>query len=295
MCLSPCSHLPLKKDRGVSRKESRGELSLFPPVRIYILLLYSFLRGELTDTCKPNLSQTAVDSSYQEKECFMNRKKSISYSLGIVIILAFLSLSLGGCDLPTFGGQAPAKKPTATSTTSQQPTTPSITSTDPTATSTPSGGPTSTATVGSSEKSCGTLYYQQAETNTGPIVSTSANSNAQQVASCFLQAFQQCTLASLDVNVSIGTASIQAPGNVRMLSTKLPTDGGPANLYHFSTKSQSGSCVVSEVEQAYSVSPTSSTSQTCVSVEQAGTDLRFVNCGNAGTLTFPLVQTTPTP
>jgi hypothetical protein len=208
--------------------------------------------------------------------------------LGIVIILAFLSLSLGGCNLPTFGGQAPAKKPTATSTTSEQPTTPSITSTDPTATSTPSGGPTSTATVGSSEKSCGTLYYQQAGTNTGSIVSTSANSNAQQVASCFLQAFQQCTLASLDVNVSIGTASIQAPGNVRMLSTKLPTDGGPANLYHFSTKSQSGSCVVSEVEQAYSVSPTSSTSQTCVSVEQAGTDLRFVNCGNAGTLTFPL-------
>jgi len=193
-------------------------------------------------------------------------------------MLAFLSLSLGGCDLPTFGGQAPAKKPT----------TPSTTGIDPTATSTPNGEPTGTATVGSSEKSCGTLYYQQAGTNTGPILSEAANNNAQQVASCFLQAFQQCTLASIDVNVSIGTASIQAPSNVRMLSTKLPTDGGPANLYHLSTKSQSGSCVVSEVEQAYSVSPTSPTSQTCTQVEQAGTDLRFVNCGNAGTITFPL-------
>jgi len=220
---------------------------------------------------------------------------SSGFVLGIVIMLAFLSLSLGGCDLPTLGGQAPAKKPTAPSTISQQPTTPSTSSTDPTATSTSSGEPTSTATVGSSEKPCGTLYYQQAGKSAGPIVSTSANNNAQQIASCFLQAFQQCTPASIDVNVSIGMASIQAPSNVRMLSTKLPTDGGPANLYHFSTKSQSGSCVVSEVEQSYSVSPTSPTSQTCTQVEQAGTDLRFVNCGNAGTITFPLVQTTPTP
>ncbi len=154
--------------------------------------------------------------------------------------------------------------------------------------------PTST-TVSSSAKSCGTLRYQQVGNNTGPILAES-NKYVRKVVNCFLQAFKYCAPASIEMNVSIGAARINpaSVSNVRMFSTKLPADGGVANLYQFTISSQSGSCVVSEVEQAYSVvAPTPSTPQTCAQVEQTRTDLRFGKCGNAGTITFPLAKTTP--
>jgi hypothetical protein len=225
----------------------------------------------------------------------MNRKNQITYGIGVVVMLACLSISLAACSLPTFGGQASVKKPTPISTTSGN----SATGADATSTSTTGGELTGTPTVSSSAKQCGTINYQQAGNNMGPILAESANNDAQQVASCFLQAFQQCVPASIDMNVSRGAASINplGVGNGRMFSTKLLADGGAASLYHFTISSQSGgSCVVSEVEQVYSVvAPTPPTPQTCAQVEQTGTDLRFVDCGNAGTITFPLVQATPTP
>ena len=164
----------------------------------------------------------------------------------------------------------------------------SLTSTTgPDSPSTSTTGPDSTPT---SAKSCGILRYQQAGNNRGPILAES-NNGAKEVANCFLQAFKQCVPALIEMNVSIGAARINpsSVSNVHLFSTKLPADGGVANLYQFAINSQSGSCVVSEVEQAYSVvAPTPPTPQTCAQVEQTRTDLRFVSCGNAGTITFPL-------
>ncbi len=306
----------------------------------------------------------------------MNRKDPLFYGIGIVVMLACLSISLAACNLPFFGGQPSAKKPTPTSTVSNDlipistigngltstatigygstPTAIIGHDSTPTATighgSTPaatiSHGSTSAATIGhgstpaviishgstpaatighgstptstishdstptstishdftptsttvsSSAKSCGTLRYQQVGNNTGPILAES-NKYTRKVVNCFLQAFKHCVPASIEMNVSIGAARINpsSVSNVRMFSTKLPADGGVANLYQFTINSQSGSCVVSEVEQAYSVvAPTPSIPQTCAQVEQTGTDLRFANCGNAGSITFPLAKTTP--
>ena len=240
------------------------------------------------------------------------------YGMGIVVMLTCLSISLAACNLPRFGGQPSAKKPTPTSTTDGISTIgndllPTSTVGDdlpPTSTIGNASMPTSTignasiltstignasiptsTTVSSSAKSCGTLRYQQAGNNAGPILAESKK-DAQPVANCFLQAFKQCVPASIEMNVSMGAASINpsSVSNVRMFSMKLPVDGGVANLYKFTINSQSGSCVVSEVEQAYSVvAPTPSIPQICAQVEQTGTDLRFVDCGNAGTVTFPLV------
>jgi hypothetical protein len=254
----------------------------------------------------------------------MSRKDSLIYGIGIVVMLACLSIFLAACNLPSFGRQSSAKKPTPTSTTGGisiighgftptstighnfTPTstighdfTPTstighdFTPTSTTGSDSTSISPDSTstsATVSSSAKSCGTLRYQQAS-NTMGLVLAESNNDAQKIANCILQAFKQCASASIEMNISIGAARINpsSVNNVRMFSTKLPADGGAANLYQFTINSQAGSCVVSEVEQAYSVvAPTPSTPQTCGQVEQTGTDLRFVNCGNAGTITFPL-------
>jgi hypothetical protein len=238
----------------------------------------------------------------------MNGKDSMIYGIGIVVMLACLSISLAACNLPSFGRQSLAKKPTPTSTTGgistvghdftptsttgsdSTPTSPDSTPTSSDSTPTSSDSTPTSATVSSSAKSCGTLRYQQAGDNTGLALAES-NNDAQKVANCFLRAFKQCIPVSIEMNVSIGAASINpsSVNNVRMFSIKLPADGGAANLYQFTINSQSGSCVVSEVEQAYSVvAPTPPTPQTCAQVEQTGTDLHFINCGNAGTITFPL-------
>jgi hypothetical protein len=234
----------------------------------------------------------------------MSRKDSLIYGIGIVVMLACLSIFLAACNLPSFGRQSSAKKPTPTSTTGGisiighgfTPTSTighDFTPTSTTGSDSTSISPDSTstsATVSSSAKSCGTLRYQQAS-NTMGLVLAESNNDAQKIANCILQAFKQCASASIEMNISIGAARINpsSVNNVRMFSTKLPADGGAANLYQFTINSQAGSCVVSEVEQAYSVvAPTPSTPQTCGQVEQTGTDLRFVNCGNAGTITFPL-------
>jgi hypothetical protein len=297
----------------------------------------------------------------------MDRKDSLIYGMGIVVMLACLSISLAACNLPHFwGGQPSAKKLTPTSTivndltptstissgftpistissgskpistissgstptsTNGQGSTPTATNgqgstptaiighgSTPTATNGHGSTPTATnghgftpistighnstptsTTVSSSAKSCGTLRYQQVGNNTGPILAES-NKYVLKVVNCFLQAFKHCAPASIEMNVSIGAARINlaSVSNVRMFSTKLPADGGVANLYQFTISSQSGRCVVSEVEQAYSVvAPTPSTPQTCAQVEQTRTDLRFGKCGNAGTITFPLAKTTP--
>ena len=304
----------------------------------------------------------------------MDRKDPLIYCIGIVVMLACLSISLAACNLPHFGGQPSAKKPTPTSTighdltptstisngltptstsghgstpiattsnsltpiatsghgstpiaTSGHGSTPIATSGhDSTATSTTSNGSTPIATSGhgstpisitsngltpisiigstpisttvsSSAKSCGTLRYQQVGNNTGPILAES-NKYVLKVVNCFLQAFKHCAPASIEMNVSIGAARINpfSVSNVHMFNTKLPTDGGIANLYQFTISSQSGRCVVSEVEQAYSVvAPIPPTPRTCAQVKQTRADLRFVNCGNAGTITFPLAKTIP--
>jgi hypothetical protein len=156
----------------------------------------------------------------------------------------------------------------------------------------------------SPEFGCGTNFYQQAQTNTGLKLLGSTNESAQANVACFLQAFQQCVVpASISFVVNSGGAeaahggTTTRPRPLAVDNSGTTTGSRPSAVdsgavptvkeYDFDTESQSGGCAISKsVHLNMELQPKEA--ETCARVEQTGTDLSFVGCGNSGKITFPL-------
>jgi len=196
------------------------------------------------------------------KEVPMSRKIAISSSIGIVLVLAFLAIFLGGWT--THGTQTVALAMTSR---------PAAVSASKSIVPSPN----------SPKFGCGTsFYYPQVGTNTGFKLLGSTNDGAQENVACFLQAFQKCVPASIGLTVDSGGAEAS------WLGEQVPSGANPTvKDYDFSTQPQSGGCAISKsVHLNMELQPKEA--ETCARVEQTGTDLSFVGCGNSGTITFPL-------
>lgn len=211
------------------------------------------------------------------KEVPMNRKKVIAHSVGVVTLLAFLAVFLGGWTVAS----AIVSRSAA-----------------------PSVSKSVAPSVNSPEFGCGTsFYYPQAGTSTGLKLLGSTNDGAQANVACFLQAFQKCVPASIGFTVDSGGAEapwLGKPAASRPVTTgpaasqpaparaEVPGGANPTvKDYSFSTERQSSGCAISKSARL-NMQPQPNETETCAGVKQTGTDLSFVGCGNSGTVTFPL-------
>lgn len=140
------------------------------------------------------------------------------------------------------------------------------------------------------KKQCGTLSYQQTTANTEIL----SDKNAQQSANCFLQAFEQCAPASIDLNVIVGPTPSPSSGSSQEsihsdIKSQLVVNSPTTST--FSTKLESGGCTLAG---SVSTDKGTQTQQTCLRVEQFETTLYFVDCSDSGTMGFPLVATKST-
>ncbi len=192
----------------------------------------------------------------------MSRKRLISYAIGIILMIALLTVCLVARGRPSVTPATALEKGKQTIVASP---TISRTNEQPTATSVPlagtSGQSMATTPTAGSESQCGNVNLSSGGNLIGPA-------NAQQEKNCFWQAYQQCLPASLMLTIT-GTDVVSS--------------------HTFSTTQKQGSCVVSDTVLNSVVGQPSGQQDiyNCARLENTETGLHFVDCGDEGTIDIP--------